>query len=133
LNTTNYGLYLTDDSSERFQEWRSKINGTTDSNMLKIDAALGQKADSSTSIEAVLLASAWVGSSAPYTQDISVNGLTADHNGSISISQSATTMQRDAARKAVLLVSGQEDNKLTISADGGMPDVDIPVCIILLG
>lgn len=26
--TANYGLYITDDSSERFLEWRTKMNGT---------------------------------------------------------------------------------------------------------
>ena len=37
------------------------------------------------------------------------------------------------AREAMLSVVGQEDGKLTIAADGEMPDIDIPVYIILLG
>ena len=39
-NTPNYNLYLTDGSSTRFQEWRNQMNGTENSNMVKIDAAL---------------------------------------------------------------------------------------------
>ena len=48
--TTNYGLYVTDDSSDKFLNWRTKMNGTVDSNMVKIDTALGEKANSSISL-----------------------------------------------------------------------------------
>lgn len=43
--TKNYGLYLESDGNTRFQDWRERMNGETDSNMVKIDAALGEKAD----------------------------------------------------------------------------------------
>lgn len=43
--TKNYKLHLTDDSSERFLDWRNEMNGVEDSNMVKIDTALGEKAD----------------------------------------------------------------------------------------
>jgi hypothetical protein len=131
--TTNYGLYLTDSSSERFSDWRNKMNGTTDSNMIKIDAALGEKANSSASINLTLLASSWAGVSAPYTQELSVAGLTATQNGLIDVSHDATVEQREIAREAILSVIGQEDGKLIIAADGEMPESDIPVYIILLG
>ena len=96
--TPNYGLYLEDDASARFQVWREKINGTDNSNMVKIDTALGT-----------------------------------DQNGNISVAQNATIEQRDAARMAMLSVIGQSEGQLTIAADGEMPDVDIPVVVILLG
>lgn len=38
--TTNYSLYLTDNDSIAFKEWREKINGLEDSNMEIIDGAL---------------------------------------------------------------------------------------------
>lgn len=131
--TANYGLYITDDSSERFLEWRTKMNGTENSNMVKIDAALGEKANSSVLVSATLLASAWTGIDSPFTQDITVTGLTATQNGTISVAHNATFEQREMAREAMLSVVGQEDGKLTIAADGEMPDIDIPVHIILLG
>ena len=131
--TANYGLYITDDSSERFLEWRTKMNGTENSNMVKIDAALGEKANSSVLISATLLASAWTGIDSPFTQDITVTGLTATQNGTISVAHNATFEQREMAREAMLSVVGQEDGKLTIAADGEMPDIDIPVYIIHLG
>ena len=134
-NTPNYNLYLTedDDSSTKFKEWRKNINGSTDSNMTKIDTALGEKANSSKSVITTLLYTSWVGTEAPYTQTITVTGLTANQNGTISIAQTATAEQRAAARDAMLTVTGQAANSLTITADGEMPVEDIPVCIILMG
>lgn len=129
--TTNYGLYITDDSSETFQNWRRGMNGVDDSNMIKIDNALYQKADKSKSETATLLSSAWTGESAPYTQTISVENLTAEQNGNISVSKNSTFEQREAARAAMLSVVGQQNGSLTIAADGDKPETDIPVDIIL--
>lgn len=131
--TANYGLHLTNDSSERFSDWRERMNGTDDSNMVKIDTALGQKADHSVMVSATLLASAWAGVDAPYTQELSVEGLLENTNGIINVAHNATITERDVAREAMLAVSGQENGKLTIAADGEMPEVDIPVYIILIG
>lgn len=131
--TPNYGLYLEDDASTRFQEWREKINGTENSNMVKIDTALGTMAQKSGKVVGTLLASAWNGIDSPFTQTLAVEGLGADQNGSISVAQNATIEQRDAARMAMLSVIGQSEGQLIISADGEMPDVDIPVVVILLG
>lgn len=131
--TLNYGLHLTDDSSEKFRDWREKMNGTDDSNMVKIDTALGKKADHSSYVVTTLLANAWAGVDAPFTQEITVDGLSDTQNGYISVAQSATAEQREVARLAMLAVSDQQEGTLTIVADGEMPDLDIPVCIILLG
>nr|DAM60858.1 MAG TPA: hypothetical protein [Caudoviricetes sp.] len=131
--TTNYGLYVTDDSSDKFLNWRTKMNGTVDSNMVKIDTALGEKANSSISVTTTLLANSWSGIDSPFTQEISVAGLSATQNGTISVAHNATVEQREMAREAMLSVIGQEDGKLIIAADGEMPDIDIPVYIILLG
>lgn len=38
--TPNIGLYLEDDASTRFEEWRKKMNGTDDSNMKKKDLGI---------------------------------------------------------------------------------------------
>lgn len=129
--TTNYGLYLTDDSSEKFMDWRNRMNGTSDSNMIKIDTALG--ALKSVAIHTILPASAWKGVDAPFTQELSVDGLTETQNGTISVAHNATADQREIAREAMLSVIGQENGKLIIAADGEMPEFDIPVYIILFG
>ena len=131
--TTNYKLHLTGDNTEKFLDWREKMNGTEDSNMIKIDNALGEKANSSVAIYATLLASAWVGVNAPFTQELAVEGLTTSQNGVIDVAHDATTLQREIAREAMLSVVGQADGTLTIAADGELPTSDIPVYIILLG
>lgn len=130
--TTNYGLYITDDNTERFQDWRRKMGGVSDSNMIKLDTALAGKADNSITVSTSLTASGWSAGDMP-SQEITVDGLTADHNGMIFVSNDATTDQREAARKAALSVVGQADGTLTIVADGDVPEIDIPVCVTLIG
>lgn len=43
--TINYGFYVDSDDTTKFIEWRNKIAGETDSNMIKIDTALKGKQD----------------------------------------------------------------------------------------
>lgn len=133
METTNYKLALCGDAQGSFIEWRKSINGPDNSNMVKIDAALASKADSSVAVSVVLSASNWIGISAPYVQEIDVVGISASTNGSISLAQSANYEQREAARNALLSVSEQNDNKITVVADGEIPTVDIPAVIIILG
>lgn len=87
----------------------------------------------SNSVSGTLATASWAGSSAPYTQTLTVTGLGATQNGSISVAQSATADQRAAASKAKLSVTGQAAGSLTITADGTKPTIDIPVTVILLG
>ena len=52
--TPNYGLYVTDDVKEKVKELLEKMSNTTDSNMVKIDTALGEKADHSSDVTLTL-------------------------------------------------------------------------------
>ena len=130
--TKNYDLALTDNDQTKFKEWRESINGNSNSNMEKIDTALGEKANLSVAINAVLLMSAWSDDS-PYVQTISVEGLTADQNGLITIGQNITTEQLEDVVAADMRISDQADGSLTVTAYGDKPTRDIPVTIILLG
>lgn len=132
-STPNCNLYLEDDDTVKFKEWREKMNGVGDYNMRRLDSAIGEKAAHSKDVAGVLLAAAWSGTDAPYTQELAVDGLLSTQNGNISIGQSATPAQRKAARDAILSVTGQADGKLIITADGDKPRVDIPVVTVLLG
>lgn len=131
--TTNYHLALTDDETMPFLEWRNQIDGTVGSNMIKIDNALAQKADSSKSVNAVLSASEWAGNEAPYTQAVSIPNLSESQNGIISVSQSVTPEQMDAACEARLYITGQSDGEIIVSANGGKPECDIPITLIIIG
>ena len=99
--TKNYDLALTDNDQTKFKEWRESINGNSNSNMEKIDTALGEKANLSVAINAVLLMSAWSDDS-PYVQTISVEGLNADQNGIITIGQNITTERLEVVLKEVI-------------------------------
>ena len=132
METPNYHLYVEDNDQILFKEWRTRLNGTVDSNMTKIDEALEQKANKSRAIQARLTRDNWAGSSTPYTQIIFIDELSANQNGIISVSLDADLEARDAARNAMLSPTKQEDGKLTISADGDIPSVDIPVTILLI-
>ena len=130
--TKNYDLALTDNDQTKFKEWRESINGNSNSNMEKIDTALGEKANLSVAINAVLLMSAWSDDS-PYVQTISVEGLNADQNGIITIGQNITTEQLEDVVAADMRINDQTDGSLTVTAYGDKPTRDIPVIIILLG
>ena len=132
--TTNYNLYMEDDDSVDFLTWRNNENGVDEtSNIQVIDRVLGEKADKSAEVSGTLLASDWVGEEAPYTQEISVEGLEAGQGGSIGLAQNATTEQRQAAREAVITVLDQDDGSLAVVADGDKPAIDIPFVITIFG
>lgn len=131
--TTNYHLFVTDDSTMTFKNVREKVYGETDSNMVKIDTALAGKAAMSQTTEYTLQASAWSGDVPPYTQVLLVEGLSATQNGVIGVSQNITPEQMEAVCDAELYVSSQSDGEMTISAKGNKPEVDIPVSIIFIG
>lgn len=78
-----------------------------------------------------LYANSWTGSSAPYTQTVSVSGVTANNIGFLDISQSATASMRAIARDAMLYVTAQGSNSITVTADGDKP-TDTIMCVLTL-
>ena len=81
-----------------------------------------------TTVDATLLASAWSSG----VQTLTVSGLPADGNGNISLSQSVTETQFNAAIKAGLCVTGQSENTLVVTAKNTVPTVNIPVVVTIL-
>ena len=69
----------------------------------------------------------------PYLQTITVEGLTADANGSISIASGATSEQRVSVRNAMISIASQSENTLILNCDGKKPAVDIPAVVTILG
>lgn len=130
--TKNYHLTLTDDDQTYFKDWRESINGNSNSNMKKIDTALGEKANLSIAKNIILSASKW-NNVAPYSQTIEVEEITADINGVISIAQNITSEQLEMVYDAALRISDQADGSITITADGDKPNSDIPLLLLIIG
>lgn len=130
--TKNYHLALTDDDQTYFKDWRESINGNSNSNMEKIDTALGEKANLSIAKNIILSASKW-NNVAPYSQTIEVEEVTADINGVISIAQNITSEQLEMVYDAALRISDQADGSITITADGDKPNSDIPLLLLIIG
>lgn len=130
--TKNCNLTLTDNDQTKFKEWREAINGSLNSNMVKIDNAIGEKANLSVAINTVLLVSAW-SETAPYVQTISIDDLGANQNGILTIGQNITTEQLEDVVAADMRITDQVAGAFTVTAYGDKPTRDIPVTIILLG
>lgn len=80
-----------------------------------------------------LTSDGWTGEG-PYTQGVYiVYPLQSWTKGFIGIAQTATAEQREAARNALLSVTGQSGGALTITADGEKPTVSIPLTLTILG
>lgn len=79
-------------------------------------------------IEATLSADAWSNK----IQTVQIAGLGAAQNGIVSLRHGCTEPQYNAACEAKLMVSRQSKGNLIISANGKVPEIDIPVEIVLL-
>ena len=83
----------------------------------------------STAITAVLTESGWSGGQ----QTIIVDGVTAESNGVVGVTQNITDEEMEATKKAELFVSEQGAGMITVVAFGETPTCDIPVVIVLMG
>lgn len=129
--TSNYGLYLEDDSGAYFKTWREKLNSANNSNMVTIDTVLGEKADHSAGYTLTLAEDAWEGDGTPYSQTLAVAGMTAEVNGVCGIAMGLSEEQLEVVYESGLSVMEQGEGVLTVQATGGRPTCDIPIVLIL--
>ena len=81
---------------------------------------------------ATLAAASWSGSG-PYTQTVAVSGMTSSKKAIVGLAMTATTAQYEAAADAGLRVTSQGTDTITVTAEGGVPDVDIPIIVEIVG
>lgn len=87
-----------------------------------------ENADSSSeSVNLTLLANNWTNKE----QTIYVNGLKSDQNGVASLPQVVTDEQYAAAASARISISSQGEGTVTFLCKGDVPQIDIPVSLIL--
>jgi len=91
---------------------------------------LNKKAPKTVELTGILTVAGWsAGSGPPYTQTITIVGITTDSKGVMSLNQSATSAQYNSAAIAMLRPSAQDIDSVTITAEGLKPTINIPVVV----
>ena len=90
------------------------------------------KADNAVTVS-VTLSTSWSGSSAPYTQTVTVSGMTASAKAVVGAPATLTDAQFTAMQEAAIRVSTQGTNSLTFKAMGTKPTISLPVQVVILG
>lgn len=86
----------------------------------------------SRTVSATVSASAWSGTTAPYTAKISVSGMTATDNAIVGLAPTATQDQRSACRRAQITPTAQASGSITLTADGTLPGIALPIIVTIL-
>lgn len=80
-----------------------------------------------------VLSTAWTGDAAPYTATVACNGVTADNHIIVGTGGALTADQQAAMAAAMIVCTGQGANSITLSAFGEVPDIDLPVNVMIVG
>ena len=83
-------------------------------------------------VSATLAAASWSGSG-PYTQSVTVAGMTSAKKAVVGLAQTATSAQYEAALDALLRVTSQGTNTITVTAEGDKPSVNLPILVEIVG
>ena len=84
-------------------------------------------------VAGTLAAASWTGSEAPYAQTIVIAGMTEGKKAIVGLPATATSAQYLAALAALLHVTSQGADTITVTAEGDAPEIDIPVLVQILG
>ena len=87
--------------------------------------------DKSSQKTTATIGTTWAGSDVPYTQTISIEGVTADNVIEISLPTNATSAQVEAYNNLVLQDGGQDSGAITLRAFGAKNTITIPINVII--
>ena len=77
----------------------------------------------------VTVSATWTGSAAPYTQDVTVTGLSATAKIEVGLASNATSAEYDAAVNAKLHCTAQAAGQITLTAFGEKPTITLPIIV----
>lgn len=95
--------------------------------------AVKNKADRYKKHAATLPSSGWTGSAAPYTNTLTVPGITAGNDICVLPDPAWTLPKAQAWAGAMVLAGEQGENTLTLKAYGDKPEMDLPIVILIGG
>ena len=75
------------------------------------------------------LSTTWSGSSAPFTQNVTISGLASTAKIEVGLASNATAAQYDMAVAAKLHCTAQATNQITVTAFGTKPTATIPIIV----
>lgn len=99
----------------------------------EVESSVSNKANKSTVETVTVVASDWIGDDAPYTNSISVSGVSADNFIEVLTPSSVTDEQYAAYSSANITKITQSDNSITLYAYGIKPTIDLPITVIVRG
>lgn len=94
--------------------------------------AINEKVAEKTQVKTATLSTTWTGTG-PFTQVLTITGVTASNNLEVGLAQTATKVQIETAGSAMLMATAQGTNSITVTAYGEKPIVVIPLQILILG
>lgn len=75
----------------------------------------------------------WVGTAAPFTQNLTVAGITADNNFEIALASSSSFDELNVASKSFIQCTAQGENFVTLTAYKKKPTTNLLMQIIIFG
>lgn len=103
--------------------------GALDLLMTIASALTSGKEDKKTQVTVTLSSTNWAGTTSPYTQAVTVTGMTSNADGDYDIANTANATQVQSFASGVIWVSSQGANTVTFSAAGEKPESNIPIVI----
>lgn len=88
---------------------------------------------SSKSLTGTATAAGWTGTAAPYSQVITMSGVSANANIEVGLTASATLAQIEMASKCIIRCTAQGTNQITVKALKKKPTVDLPIQVLIIG
>lgn len=84
-------------------------------------------------LDVTIPASAWTGSAAPYTANVTTSGIPATPKGVIGLAWTATAAQYEAAAAAQITPnpSNWAANRVALVARGDKPTIDLPIAVTI--